>query len=256
MTPLESKRADEVRDYSHDWSAWLAGDTIVTSTWVVNGVTKDDDSNTESAVTVLVSGGTNGVAAELSNTIVTAAGRTETEVFVLPINNLEEPIALSEMKDYLRVLDSVEDRKIMGMISRARRWVEQHTGHALVRRSIIEYHTPNLGRIQVYLSPVVSLTGIAYNDSDGVEQAYVGRSFPPGRILMPALTESWPTLNQDEKFRVTYVAGPATSADVDPRHIGAILALVEGEYSQGYAYPEEAVAAAERCCRNARSVVV
>lgn len=71
------KDPDEVLDYRLNWSARLAGDTIVSSTWTVpSGITKDSDENTTTATTIWLSGGTLKANYALMNRIVTAAGRT------------------------------------------------------------------------------------------------------------------------------------------------------------------------------------
>lgn len=80
MTTLTffTKDPDAVLDYSIDWTTWLAGDTISTSTWTVPaGITKDSDSSTTTSTTVWLSGGSLGQNYKLTNRIVTAGGRTE-----------------------------------------------------------------------------------------------------------------------------------------------------------------------------------
>lgn len=71
------KDADEVLDFSIDWSQWLGSDTIVSSTWTVpSGLTKDSTTNDTTSATVVVSGGTDGVTYNLVNRIITANGQT------------------------------------------------------------------------------------------------------------------------------------------------------------------------------------
>lgn len=73
------KRAGAVLDYRIDWAAWLDTDTISTSTWAepTSGITIDSETETTTVATVWLSGGTAGQLYEVTNTIVTAAGRTE-----------------------------------------------------------------------------------------------------------------------------------------------------------------------------------
>lgn len=68
-----------VLDYQLDWSAWLVADTIATSAWAVagSGIVVDSDTNDTTTATVWLSGGTSGKEYTATNTIVTAAGRTE-----------------------------------------------------------------------------------------------------------------------------------------------------------------------------------
>lgn len=75
MTSL--KDPDEVLDYGFAWTAWLGGDTITSSTWVVPvGLTKGTDTFDASTTTVWVSGGVSGSAYTVVNRVVTAGGRT------------------------------------------------------------------------------------------------------------------------------------------------------------------------------------
>ena len=83
---MEFKSPNEVLDYVHDLTAELGVDTISTSAWVLDsGITKDSDSNTTTAATAWISGGTLGVTHKLTSTIVTASGRTHVKNFYLRI---------------------------------------------------------------------------------------------------------------------------------------------------------------------------
>ncbi len=66
---------DEVVARTIDWTRWLDGDTISTSTWTATGITIDSSANTTTSATVTLSAAA-GVT-DVVNTIVTAAGRTE-----------------------------------------------------------------------------------------------------------------------------------------------------------------------------------
>lgn len=71
------KDPDEVLDYQIDWSARLDDDTIDTSTWIVpDGIVGDDESNTDTATTIWLSGGTLGTTYDIVNRIETDGGRT------------------------------------------------------------------------------------------------------------------------------------------------------------------------------------
>lgn len=78
MPQSHTKDVDAVLDYTVDWSAWLDGDTISTSTWEADdGITIDSDTNTATTATVWLSGGTLGATYRITNHIVTAAGRED-----------------------------------------------------------------------------------------------------------------------------------------------------------------------------------
>ena len=67
--------AGEVLDNVIDWTGWLAGDTIATSGWAVENITKNADTNSTTAATVWLSGAAR-PRGKAVNTIVTAGGRT------------------------------------------------------------------------------------------------------------------------------------------------------------------------------------
>lgn len=78
MPTTFTKDPDAVLDYVNDWASWLAGDTIISSTWIApSGITVDSDSFTDTTATVWLSGGTVGTSYSVVNRIVTAAGRTD-----------------------------------------------------------------------------------------------------------------------------------------------------------------------------------
>ena len=73
-------------DYTFDWTDWLAGDTIVTSSWVVTaGLTEGANVNTTTSATVWLSGGTAGTSYVATNTIITAAARTANRSFNIDV---------------------------------------------------------------------------------------------------------------------------------------------------------------------------
>jgi hypothetical protein len=80
-------------DYSIDWDTdgYLAdGETISTSTWVVDpvaGVTTVSSSNDTTTTTITISGGTAGQVIKLVNRIVTSAGRTDDRTITVRIED-------------------------------------------------------------------------------------------------------------------------------------------------------------------------
>lgn len=255
MVRLEPKTSTEVRNYQFDWSAFLGSeDTIASSDVTVDGVTLVADSNDATSVTITLSGGVSGTSATVTNTITTVGGLTESESYSLRIDDLGEPISLSEVKTYLRVLHNDEDAKIAAMIPRARLWVEDHTGLVLTQREFTERHNPVNGAIRLFKRPLVSVDSVDYIDTAGAAQTYTPVAYPPSSTIYHAFDDDWPGLASHEAFEVTYTAGMEVT-EVDDRLIGAMLALIEGEYSEGYAYPERATQAAERCCGYLRTMV-
>lgn len=72
------KRPTAILDFEVDWSTWLNGDTIGTSTWTVpNGITKNSDTKNDGTATIWLSSGVDGTTYPLINTIATPGGRTK-----------------------------------------------------------------------------------------------------------------------------------------------------------------------------------
>lgn len=207
----EQKRPDEVRDYSHDWSAWLDGDTIATSAWDAEGVTLDSDEDAGGIVTAWISGGTDGTTARLTNTIVTAGARTESETFVLLIRAISEPVTLDEAKRHLRIIDdNDEDALILALITAAREYVENFTGQILVQREVTDAFRCFGGYLELNHRPVVGAPTIAYVDTDGDEQEIAsvvtsGARYP-FRVYPPS-GASWPSFGTNTTITATYTAG-------------------------------------------------
>lgn len=171
-----------------------------------------------------------------------------------------EPSPLDVVKDYLRVLDNVENDKIEAMVPRARLWVEEYTGIALMQREFIELRRPRAGRIRLTRGPLVSVDAVNYVDGAGDAQIYVPHYQVPETVLSASMEAPWPYLSGDQQFEIVYTAGlalddtPTELEKIDSRLIGALLALVEGEYSEGYAYPDRAVESAKNCLTYLRIV--
>lgn len=162
---------------------------------------------------------------------------------------MAEPVDLATVKEYLRVTSSDEDDKIEAMIPRARAWVEDYTGLALVQRQFVETRRTERNAIRLFKAPVASVDGVTYGE---------GLTYAPrllNGLLVPALDTAWPPLDEYDAFEITYTAG-FDDGTVPDELIGAMLALIEGEYSEGYAYPDRAVQAAERCCGMQRRIAV
>lgn len=226
MAILEPKIANEVRDYLFNWLPYLGTDLIATSVVTVVGATLNSSTNTNTTVTFWISGGTNGTVATVTNTITTAAGRTETEVHTILIRDTPEPILLSAAKAHLRLTDASEDAYISELIPAARRYVENRSGIILVRRSFVERNLPMFGAIQLSKGPIKSITEVAYKSSAAVDTTYAGaRFFAGSSVIFPALGGTWPAIYAGEKFSITYVAGLSQAELADDEYSGLVHAM-------------------------------
>lgn len=84
-----SKDPSSILDYGVDWTDWLDGDTISTSSWSVSpsGLTAISNTRNGGVTTVWLSGGTVGQTYQVTNTIVTAAGRTDQRTLLVAIQD-------------------------------------------------------------------------------------------------------------------------------------------------------------------------
>lgn len=225
----EQKRPDEVRDYSHDWSAWLDGDTITTSDWAATGVTLDSNEFTDGVVTVWVSGGTDGTTALLTNSITTAGGRDESETFALLVRAISEPVSLVEAKAHLRILDdNDEDALITALITAAREWVENFTGRVLVQREFTDSFHCFGSYLELNQRPVVGTPMVAYVDGDSAPQEIAsvvtsGTRYP--YRIYPAASASWPSIASNTTITATYTAG-YPEGEVPQSLVQAMLLLI------------------------------
>lgn len=88
FTKFDPKDPDAVKNYTWDFSQWLAtGETISSYSFpgFPAGITKDTDSNTAVAVTATISAGTAGEDYDITCRISTNAGQTEDLTATLPV---------------------------------------------------------------------------------------------------------------------------------------------------------------------------
>ena len=85
---LFKKDPSAVLDYSIDWTLWLDGDTIQTSSWTVpQGLTKASETNNSTTATVWLSGGTVDQTYTVTNRITTANGRTDERSILIKVED-------------------------------------------------------------------------------------------------------------------------------------------------------------------------
>lgn len=232
----EQKRPDEVRDYSHDWSAWLDGDVIDTSVWDVSGVTKDADSKGTDAVTIWLSAGVDNTVARLINTITTAGGRRESQEFALIVREADEPITLEEARKHLRVDSDADGDLILDKIASAREWVEDHTGLILMRREVTETLRGFVDQTKLRAWPIdvsqpVTLT---YRDSVGATQTIAdavlwGAARPA--VVYPAPSLRWPLASSiGGPVTATFTAGFAHADSIPQVLRQAMLVMLTAFY--------------------------
>jgi uncharacterized phiE125 gp8 family phage protein len=233
----EGKRPGEVRVREIDWSVFLDGETIATSDVTVEGITLDSDTNDDTTVTVVLSGGTEGTLARITNTIETSGGRTEVELFTLYISAYAEPVTLAEAKRQCRMVeDDSQDDFLCDLIAPARAYCERRShGHVFMRRSFTDSFSRWGDYLEVWRRPIFvdddNPITVAYTDEAGTEAEYEGFLAPVGRHplrVYPGIDDEFPGLGSGGAISVTYTAGYPEGSQDEAMLIGkrAMLLLI------------------------------
>tara|TARA_B100000780_G_scaffold128812_1_gene90327 strand:+ start:291 stop:947 length:657 start_codon:yes stop_codon:yes gene_type:complete len=161
----------------------------------------------------------------------------------------QEPVTLQEVKEYLRVDDSTDERIIRPFIETARRFCEEHTGRALMTQTLNlfldafddideplwegmrtgAYQNSYKNYIVLPRSPVVSVTHVkTYTDDDAATTMpsanyYVDNVREPSRIVLRT-GQTFPTaLRVANAIEVKYVVGYTSQYNVpEPLRLGML----------------------------------
>lgn len=181
-----------------------------------------------------------GVLAVVTATVTTNASPARTFqrsvlVRVAQSDALNSPLTLAEAKAHLRVVDDSENDHIVGLIRAAADMIERDTGLVLRQRAVSVafegWSTNGRQRLPLWRGPVVSVTGVAYDNEAGAEQVlaanqYRVRSFAGASWIVPANAVTWPAVELGiGTVRVTYQAGYASNDAVPAslRHAALLL---------------------------------
>jgi hypothetical protein len=85
---VKEKNSDAILDYAFDWTDWLNGDTLDTSSWSVTPNTdlaQVNSTHSTTVATVFLRGGLAGTKYTVANVITTLGGRTNDVNFTLTV---------------------------------------------------------------------------------------------------------------------------------------------------------------------------
>jgi uncharacterized phiE125 gp8 family phage protein len=228
---LDPKRPEEVIDYIHDWGPFLVGDRIASQDTSSSDVTITDNQLLAGsrAIKTVFSGGTSGKTAIITQTILTEGGRTETEIFLMAINDAEEPVSLEEAKAHLNIIDDEsQDKIIASYIRSARAYVEDESGTVFVRRQFVEtFDSWPPQYIRLSKHPIVSIDEVLYQGTDGTPQPFTDY-IAAMDFSKVTPNSTWPTLATGGSALVRYTAGFPEGAQTFERELArqAIFVLV------------------------------
>ena len=137
-------------------------------------------------------------------------------------------VTLTQAKAQLRVTHTDEDTYITDLIARARAWVERYIASPIAASAVIDTFLEFGDYLELTRSPFISLTSIAYVDSEG-DAATIDLVETPPRVqdgLIYPPTAGWPAITAYSTITVTYQAGFATT----PPEIDQAMLLLVGHW--------------------------
>lgn len=130
-----------------------------------------------------------------------------------------EPLALSDLKDHLRVTSDAEDALIAAYGIAARQWVESHTQRALATQTWqVALKTWCSAVYLPMAAPLQSVTFVKYYDPSDVLQTwsasnYTVPAFQEPAVLRPVSSATRPSLaDRWDAVQIEYVVGYAANA--------------------------------------------
>jgi uncharacterized phiE125 gp8 family phage protein len=164
-------------------------------------------------------------------------GMTTSETPVLPV-------ALAELKAFLRVSVSEEDALLAAQMRAAVELCEAFTGRALIERDVQEVVPASAGRIRLSVAPVREIASVAALDDAGNPEPLEADAFS---AEIDAGGEGWVLLRRPatRRLRISYLAGMAADWNGVPemlRH--GIVRLAAQYYLRRGESPDEVLPAA------------
>lgn len=181
----------------------------------------------------------------------------------------QEPLTLQEVKDYLRLQDSTDERLIRSLIETARRFAEEHMGRSLMSQTLTQFidgydemHDPlfegfRTGPFLTYYKnyitlarpPVTSVTSVSTFDDADTETTFASSKYyldnvrEPSRIMLRN-GENFPTaLRVANAIKIVFVSGYANAYAVpEPIKLGMLQHIAHlyehrGDMYESQGYP-------------------
>lgn len=164
-----------------------------------------------------------------------------------------EPLTTSDVKNYLKVEFSDDDTLIDLLIKSSRQWIERHCRLALLPQTITEImdSMPVERGFYLNISPLRSITGIYYKDTDGNQQTWASGNYVTDAISYPpriqrAYGVTSPTIYDEiASVSAVYVCGFDDAASVPAPIKRAMMLMVADSYENREDYVKRLPTAAE-----------
>lgn len=143
-----------------------------------------------------------------------------------------EPITVEEACDHLRIDYRDHDDLIAGLITSARKWLEEAVlWRCLISQSCVDYFECFQDPMRLHWPPATAISSITYLDADGATQTLASTVYELGTIHgVPVVRlkygQTFPvTRSHPDVVVVTYTAGYGTAGSNVPRPIRDALKL-------------------------------
>ena len=140
------------------------------------------------------------------------------------------PVALAELKAFLRISVSEEDALLAGLVRAAADLCEAFTGRALIDRPVEDVTATPTARTRLGAGPVRTIDGVAAIDEAGAEASLEADAFT---AEIDAAGEGWVILHQPteaKRLRVHYRAGMATDWNGVPEMLRHGIVRLAADY--------------------------
>ena len=126
-----------------------------------------------------------------------------------------EVLSLNEIKAQIRVTTTADDDSFRQFLAAIRRQMEHYLGQTLIT-STWEYKLDAFSdEICLPMSPIQSITTVAYVDTDEAPQTFTDFEFDKSGRLRPKSGFVWPsTYDQYDAITITYIAGQLNAGEV------------------------------------------
>lgn len=184
---------------------------------------------------------------------------------------IAEPITTAEAKLHLKVDITDDDTLIAGLVTAARRWIEDLTGIRMMTQTWNYYldEFPEESVIKLPIGPVASITSVKSTDSAGSVSTFSSGSYLKDLVSLPARivlkdSASWPSNNLQEAngVDIEFVAGYGSATVVadlvaaQAAHTAAVAQVAAASTAGEITAAKAALSAAEAALTAAQAAQV
>ena len=153
------------------------------------------------------------------------------------VDPVVEPVTVDDLRQQCRIDSQEEDTLLRSFITAAREMVETDTRRALITQTWeLKFDAFPCDVIEVRRCPLISVSSIAYVDTNGTSQTLastvysVDANSEPGRITL-AYQQTWTTTRtQDNAVTMTFTAGYGAAATSVPERAKLAIRLLAAHW--------------------------